>query len=314
MAHWLHVPRDWRKPASDVGYDLYWSDASEFGQIHPRPTPAEVAGFYEVDYYTHGDAVGTLGMARPIGLADRVRRHLAWRVDRGAPLSDARVLALAAGSAAPAALDVGCGNGRLLAVLRAESWATAGVEPDPAACAVAAQKGLDVYPGVAEDLPPEVCGRRYDVIVMMHVLHQCLDPIRALREAGALLKPGGALVVEVPNNAALGLGQAGTAWPWLDVPRHLSFFTAKSLALACEAVGLVAGRPEYTGYTRQFSEGWRAIEEAMRAALGYAPIPASARGLRAWRLLLQTAFAAPARKYDSVRIIARPAARPPQDG
>jgi SAM-dependent methyltransferase len=301
MAPWFRVPRDWRRPASDLGYDLYWSHSAEFGQVRPRPTPAEIAEFYAVDYYTHGARAG----AGREGLADRICRHLAWRVDAGIPMTAARFRTLAAESVGPKALEIGCGDGGLLAALRADGWVVAGVEPDPAARAAAVGRGLEVYPGVAEELPIEVRGRRYDLVVLMHVLEHCLDPIRALRAAGALLKPGGAVVVEVPNNAAVGLQQAEAVWPWLDVPRHLNFFTPKSLSLACGAAGLTVGHPEFVGYSRQFSGEWRATEQAIRAAFGVALC--QTHGLRSWWLLLRTAFAASARKYDSVRVVARPA-------
>src|SRR6266850_3384010 len=113
-----------------------------------------------------------------------------------------------------------------------------GVEPDPTARRVAAERGLEVYAGTAEELPPEIRHRAFDIVVFSHVLEHCLEPIRALQIAASRLKPNGVTVVETPNNEAAGCREAGSAWPWLDVPRHLNFFTAQSLRLACQAVGL----------------------------------------------------------------------------
>jgi hypothetical protein len=110
----------------------------------------------------------------------------------------------------------------------------------------------------------------------------------------------------VPNNAAVALQQRGIGWYWLDVPRHLHFFTERSLRLALEAAGLRPLETSWRGYTRQFQRDWTETEariwhffHARGAALPPAP---TAR--RVWQLLLRTLAARPMQKYDSVRIVA----------
>ena len=99
-----------------------------------------------------------------------------------------------------------------------------------------------------------------------------------------------------------------TTRPWLDVPRHLNFFTRRSLQALARAAGLEVMRYEWTGYCRMFSEEWIAEEQARWERFapacngGMPPRPSKAR---AWRLLLRTGFSPPDRKYDSVRIVAR---------
>src|SRR5262249_34542504 len=120
----------------------------------------------------------------------------------------------------------------------------------------------------------------------------------------------GTLVIETPNNEARGLALAQVAWPWLDVPRHLNFFTTRSLHVICAAAGLSVREVEYTGYTRQFQPDWRDRERQIRArfstlarspdALTQPPRPSSS-----WRLLLATAWSSGKFKYDSVRVLAR---------
>jgi SAM-dependent methyltransferase len=304
MRFWLRVPCDWRRPGFGAGYDLYWSAPGRFGQLHPRPTADEVAASYEVDYYTHGGAPVAPHRKRVL---ERVREHLAWRADFGTDLTAGRLGDLVAGRGSPTAVEIGCGDGKLLADLRAAGWSVVGVEPDPAARRAAAARGLEVYDGTAEAPPDAVRDRTFDAVVMQHVLEHCLDPLAALRSAAALLKPGGVLVVETPNNEAAGCRAAGAAWPWLDVPRHLNFFTAHSLRLACAAAGLTVTATEYTGYTRQYQPPWVEMERRIRASFREAGAAVTTPDLdrSAWGLLFRTALAAPRYKYDSVRVEVR---------
>src|SRR5690554_1503550 len=181
-------------------------------------------------------------------------------------------------------------------------------EPDSRSRAEAAARGITALEGTAEDLPAEVLARRFDITTFMHVLEHCLDPKKALAQAAGLLNEGGRIVIEVPNNAALGLRQAGAFWRWLDVPRHLNFFTETSLRSLVAQAGLEVVRCDYDGYTRQFLPDWIADEARIEAALkGQRVTPAwRSRHLgRALRLLARTALARPARKYDSVRLVCR---------
>ena len=304
MTSWLHVPCDWRRPDAGGAYHLFWSPRARFGQLYPRPSPAEVASFYDIDYYTH-DGVHESEAEPPAYFLERLRVHLAWRADRGSDLGAARLRALLPGRS-PAVLDLGCGDGELLADLAKAGCETVGVEPDGAARRVAAGRWLEVYAGTAERLPSEVSERWFDMVVFNHVLEHCLEPFEALRSAAARLKPGGLLVAETPNNEAAGCRTAGAAWPWLDVPRHLNFFTTHSLRQACLVAGLTPTATEYCGYTRQFQGGWLEMERRIRDTF---PRQDSGRppnlSRRAWGLLIRTALGGARFKYDSVRVVAR---------
>src|SRR5438477_87594 len=93
---WLTVPSDFFRPSERKAFSLYWCRPCAYGLVWPRPTASEVARFYELDgYYTHdaGDQPRA-HTARP-DLLDRLRVHLAWRVDRGLPMPDSVNPALA---------------------------------------------------------------------------------------------------------------------------------------------------------------------------------------------------------------------------
>jgi SAM-dependent methyltransferase len=299
---WLHVPCDWRRPDVPAAWDLFWCDASGLGFVHPRPRKEDVADFYRVAYYTHETAAEE-GRGK---LVDRVLRKLAWRADQGVPLDDAW-LQSHLGTARRRVLDIGCGNGDLLARIKALGHDVIGVEPDPEAREVCKSQGLTVHPGHGEAMPLALLGARFEFVFLSHVLEHTLDPLAVLAVARDKLIPSGTLVVEVPNNAARGLAAAGIAWPWLDVPRHLTFFTTKSLLLALERAGFELLATEYVGYARQFERWW--LEDEQRAWDAYAR--AGARQRRrptrwsSWHLLRSTKKARDEEKYDAVRAVAR---------
>lgn len=304
----VSVPCDWRRPGLVGVWQLVWCDGCAFGQVWPRPAAADIPAFYDLArYYTHS-ATETGRVVALFGLSARLMLALAWRADRGAEPDAAWWRALPP-EGAGTALEIGCGSGQNLERLAGLGLDVAGVEPDAAACAAARGRGLAVWQGVAEALPDPVAARRFDLVVLTHVLEHCLDPAAALAQAAGRLAPGGRMVVEVPNNACAGAKAAGACWHWLDVPRHLNFFTEASLRALVARAGLAVERVEWWGYARQFHPDWIATEaqaEAIFAGQGTVDAARLARHRRrAWGLLARTLFAPAAWRYDSVRLILR---------
>ncbi|MEM7525165.1 MAG: class I SAM-dependent methyltransferase [Pseudomonadota bacterium] len=302
MRHWLHVPCDWRRPGVEGAYEIYWNDALGYGEIRPRPSSEEVSAFYDVEsYYTH-DAPPSRGKAGA-SFADRVLGHLAWRADQGEE-PDRAWWAATLGASKLRILEIGCGNGSNLSIFRDLGHEAVGVEPDPAARAVAAAAGHETHPGTGEDLPRALGARAFDVVVFMHVLEHCVDPALAIRNARAHLAEGGRIVAEVPNNACRGAAFYGAVWHWLDAPRHLNFFTERSLYAVFEGEDVQIADVCYRGYARQFNRGWLDTQASIAARMG---LSRSARdgwwGAAAY--LLATFWRKRAEKYDSVRVVAR---------
>jgi 2-polyprenyl-3-methyl-5-hydroxy-6-metoxy-1,4-benzoquinol methylase len=174
-----------------------------------------------------------------------------------------------------------------------------GIEPDASARNLASRIGT-VFEGTAEALPNAIADRQFDVVLLSHVLEHCIDPAAALGNVKQLLAPGGTAILEVPNNASIGFQMFGPTWFFADIPRHLQFFTEKSLRKAISRAGLRVTKAIYTGYTRQFSPEWLAAQEQIRTN---ALLDHKRQGCgNAWSLLAQTAFALPSRKYDSIRV------------
>jgi SAM-dependent methyltransferase len=293
----MHVPIDALRNMPNPCPDLYRC-ACGFVSVWPLPSAAQIASFYERHYYT--DLGGATGRKEcPASFLDKLRMHLAWRVD-GDKLPTEKWLTRAT-SGYRAICDLGCGAGQHIKALRDAGREVSGVEPDPNAASNLSKEGLDVWAGTVEELPPGIRSRKFDAVIMMHVLEHCLDPTLAIRNAKSILRPGGILICEVPNQDALARRFAGPCWWHFDVPRHLRFFTGPILSKLIKQNGLSIKRVSYVRYCAQFMNLTISEERRSRQTLGFGPWNSKAK---AWLLLVMTAFAPARLKYDSVRIVA----------
>jgi 2-polyprenyl-3-methyl-5-hydroxy-6-metoxy-1,4-benzoquinol methylase len=64
-----------------------------------------------------------------------------------------------------------------------------------------------------------------DVVTLMNVLEHVNDPFTLLGQLKRILKPGGLLVIDVPNNSVVSLrGSLRHRWPELDLGEHINHF------------------------------------------------------------------------------------------
>ena len=281
--------------ATDHGH-IHQCSACHFGFIYPPPS--DTSAFYVLDrYYTQG--ASHMVAMRETSFLTRLRNHLAWRFDKGEVLAD-----VIAGSVpiSGTIVDIGCGGGNLLRHLSHHGYQMTGIERDTTSTAL---RELHVLEGSAEALPP-LPAHSFDGVVFSHVVEHLVEPLPALRSAAALLKPGGKLFCEVPNNESLIARQSGLSWEHLDVPRHVNFFNERSLKNLVEQAGLKVDRTYFSGFCRYFSDTYIATEQKIHDRLVAIGAADSIRNstARTWRLLARTAFAPPRQKYDSVGLVA----------
>ena len=144
-------------------------------------------------------------------------------------------------------LDVGAHAGRLMSLARAAGWDVEGIELNPRTAArAAAATGAPVHHGNIFTVDPQ---GPFDAITLIDVLEHIPDPRRALARAAAWLRPGGAIVIKVPNGAAQrlkeavrGLVRPGYRPTLADNLVHINHFTPASLRLALERSGFTAVR------------------------------------------------------------------------
>lgn len=126
------------------------------------------------------------------------------------------------------ALDVGCGSGVFLSVLKRYGWNVQGVEfKEVAAKAARENHGIDVFVGNLEDAKFE--DDSFDFVSFHHSLEHVADINGMLAEVKRILKPDGVLYIEVPNVESLSQWISGEYWLHWDAPRHLYSFSPSTL-------------------------------------------------------------------------------------
>ncbi|MBK7708236.1 MAG: class I SAM-dependent methyltransferase [Acidobacteria bacterium] len=179
------------------------------GQTSPRIT--DVSEFY-AEYYG-----GRHGFTNDFC----ARRRLRW-LERAAR-----------GETSGRLLDVGCGDGTFLRAAQERGWQIAGTELDASRFE---GSGIDVFSDLGSAhaaFGPE----SFDAVTMWHSLEHFHDPRRTLAAVDALLKPGGALIVAVPNAEGMQASWSGRNWLHLDVPNHLFHFGPRSLLKLLDQTG-----------------------------------------------------------------------------
>ena len=132
-------------------------------------------------------------------------------------------------------LDVGCGDGALIALLARECGARArGLERDKAKVRACVNRGLAVVQGDAETDLREFPGGAFNYVVFSHTLLGLTRPRDALREAGRV---GERVIVSIANAAYLGRrfalatsGRAGEGWADGPIERAASVRDFAALA------------------------------------------------------------------------------------
>jgi 2-polyprenyl-6-hydroxyphenyl methylase/3-demethylubiquinone-9 3-methyltransferase len=120
------------------------------------------------------------------------------------------------------ALDVGCGAGLLAEPLARLGATVTGIDAAPENIAVAADHAaagglaIDYRAGELEQL----AGERFDLVTCLEVIEHVADPAAFVRALGAVLAPGGLMILSTPNRTPLSrLALVGAAEATGLIPR-----------------------------------------------------------------------------------------------
>lgn len=197
------------------------------GWTLPHAPEEELDSYYPTSYPAHGLETGILGVAQGFG-----QRLILGRALARPPLGE--VAKMQPGSL----LDVGCGRGDIGAAFVRQGWRVVGVDPSASACAIARARGMEASVGTLGSIRYD--DESFDVVVMSHSLEHVPDTPAELDRVHRVLRPGGLLVITVPNFACWQRERFGSAWFPLDLPRHRTHFTPRSLELVLSAAGFCA--------------------------------------------------------------------------
>ncbi len=133
-------------------------------------------------------------------------------------------------------LEIGTASGYFLDEARAAGFEVQGVEPGAAMAKQARERfGLDVKTGIVEhiDLPEN----GIDVVCAWHVVEHLAEPERALERIKRALRPGGYLLLEVPNIESVNARRWGKRWTMWDLGHHVGHYRRSSLRALLSRAG-----------------------------------------------------------------------------
>jgi len=311
--------------------DLVHRNELGYYEVTRKPTPEELRDYYAQRYYqenrssyqpTYSEAErehieGKLRLrhwvlAQLLNPTEAPAAPAAATVSQAASATIETALATSVAAAAIASpatgaakapartfLDVGCGEGWALDYFQRQGWDVLGLDFSSFSLEQF-HPGLrgrlragDLYDGL-QDLIAE--GRQFDVLWLDNVLEHVLDPAELLRRCRALTRPGGVLLVDVPNDFSplqqhlLAAGHIDRPF-WVALPDHLSYFGAEGLRNLATATGwrtahLLGDQPidlnlfnPATNYVRDQTAGKAAHQSRLEQdnfLLRTAPLPAVA--------------------------------------
>ena len=157
--------------------------------INPSPNPKQIDNFYINYCANHANTF------RP-----NLEKFL-FETKLLSPASDIRITSylklLQQGVNLGHALDIGCGRGQFLYLLKKIGFKVDGVELDISSKKYTKKLGLNsIFFGNLEDYKS---AQKYDLITMLDLIEHPLEPIKLLQTALKLLAPGGHLLIWTPN-------------------------------------------------------------------------------------------------------------------
>jgi 2-polyprenyl-3-methyl-5-hydroxy-6-metoxy-1,4-benzoquinol methylase len=188
----------------------------EFQFTNPRPDAAHIGKYYESDAYVshNSSAQGLINRVYNIARFFTVRHKVA-------------LITKLNGGRAGRLLDYGCGTGHFLAGAKEKGWQLVGLEPNARARQEATERvGQPIQEPTAL---AELARGSFDVITLWHVLEHVHTLNETLDQLLAVLKPGGKLLIAVPNVESLDAQHYRQDWASYDVPRHLYHFSPSTM-------------------------------------------------------------------------------------
>ena len=139
-------------------------------------------------------------------------------------------------------LDIGCGHGLFVRVANRAGWNALGLDfPSNATRWAQSVLGLNI---VEDELTAavdfgKIVEAQFDLITAWHCLEHSPKPVEFLSYCARLLKPGGKLLLAVPNAESHGMKKKREDWVWCQQPFvHVAHFNGASLARVAQRAGL----------------------------------------------------------------------------
>lgn len=181
----------------------------------PFPSPDKIGSYYDSgEYFSHGGNHKGLvpkiyNFIKEINIKSKYRQ-VTKDLDTGK------------------VLDIGCGIGDFLGYCKSEGWDVSGLEPNEQARKLILKNHQIEVEDVSEI--SKMAENQFDLVTLFHVLEHVAEPQSMVSEILRILKPGGRLVIALPNYESWDAKHYEAYWAAWDVPRHLFHFSPKAIS------------------------------------------------------------------------------------
>jgi 2-polyprenyl-3-methyl-5-hydroxy-6-metoxy-1,4-benzoquinol methylase len=188
--------------------------------LNPHPSSAQLDKAYAVEYYGSAER-------KFVGPVDGVLNLF----------RDARARRVSKLFKTPAkALDIGCGHGQFAESLLKRNFEVHGAErSEDSARRARSIPNLHVHVGELDASSFE--DGSFDLVTLWHVYEHLSEPKKTLDFCRHVIRPGGYLVLSLPNIASWQARLFRGQWLHLDPPRHLFLIPPDALTKDVEALG-----------------------------------------------------------------------------
>jgi len=132
-------------------------------------------------------------------------------------------------------LEIGCASGSFLYKMHSNGWKVEGIEPSENAANAAQSLGFSVFQGPVENAPDYE--NLFDLVVGWMVFEHLHDPLKALKKIHRWVRPGGFLVLSLPNADSAEFRIFKSRWYALQLPNHLYHYTPYTLEKILNTAG-----------------------------------------------------------------------------
>tara|TARA_B100001750_G_scaffold169122_1_gene137530 strand:- start:1878 stop:2789 length:912 start_codon:yes stop_codon:yes gene_type:complete len=206
----------------------------KFIHINPIPTNEELENFYQNEYYQKTKPDYIIGNEKDIAYQN-------YTFDEKLDFLESKI-----SGKQKKILDIGSGPGFFLRRAKKRGWNVLGIEPSPIACEYAKKQKIPTIQKFFHEVNIKQLGK-FDAIHTYDVLEHVNNPINILKKSYSLLKKGGIIIIEVPNdfNPLQEIVQKSHKkkeyWVTLSSKLkkfdHINYFNFKSISKLVEKIG-----------------------------------------------------------------------------
>lgn len=214
--------RDYEYSTSEDIFYMYLCKDCNHLYLNPRPYLKDFDRIYPDEYYSYN-------FTKKEGIAKLAKKFIEKRFYANTYkeyINKGRIL------------DVGCGDGRLISVLKSinKNWGVFGVDFNKTAVEKARDKGFYIYEGKFEEV--SIKERSFDLIIMNELLEHVIDPNEVIEKAYYILEPKGYIIIETPCFGSPDFKIfKDKYWGGYHFPRHINIFSRNSIKTLIEKKG-----------------------------------------------------------------------------